>query len=63
VAKEIYLEINFYCFSNEIFDNEFPYELESEWESIYQQYDDVEKQVIFPCIDKEIHNLADFVHL
>ena len=67
VPKEICLETNFYCFSDEIFANEFPDELESKWESIYQQYDNVEKQVIFPYIDenmiKKIYNLADFIHL
>lgn len=64
VPKEICLETNFYNFSDEIFANEFPDELESKWESIYADIV-AEKQVIFPYIEesmiKEVYNLKDFV--
>lgn len=65
VPKNICLETNFYCFSDEIFAYENPSELESKWETLYKSYNDMERQVIFPYIDenmiKEVYDLKDFL--
>ena len=50
VPDNICLETDFYNFSDEIFAHEFPDELESCWESIYENRN-AEKQVIFPYIE------------
>lgn len=50
VPDEICLETDFYNFADEIYAAEFPDELESIWESIYQL--NAERQVIFPYIDQ-----------
>lgn len=47
---ELCLETDFYNFTDEIFADIYPNELESCWSSIYDKRD-AEKQVIFPYID------------
>lgn len=53
VPDHLCLETDFYNFSDEIYASEFPYELESVWELIYENRNS-EKQVIFPYIDKSM---------
>lgn len=50
VPDELCLETDFYNFSDEIFAYQYPNELESIWESIYEQRES-ERQVIFPYIE------------
>ena len=50
IPDELCLETDFYNFSDEIFAYQYPDELESYWDSIYDDRDS-EKQVIFPYID------------
>lgn len=52
VPDKLCLETDFYNFTDEIFASQFPDELESIWDSIYEDRDS-EKQVIFPYIDPE----------
>lgn len=50
VPDELCLETDFYNFSDEIFAYQYPDELESIWESIYEKRES-ERQIIFPYID------------
>ena len=53
IPDELCLETDFYNFSDEIYAYEFPNELESIWESIYEERN-AERQVIFPYIESNI---------
>ena len=50
VPDELCLETDFYNFSDEIYANNYPDELDSCWESIYEDRES-ERQVIFLYID------------
>lgn len=64
IPDEICLETDFYNFTDEIYAYQYPDELSSIWESIYDDRIS-EKQVIFPYIDKnmviEIFKLNKFI--
>lgn len=53
VPDAICLETDFYNYSDEIYAYEFPNELDSCWESIYEDRN-AERQVIFPYIDPDM---------
>ena len=53
ILDDLCLETDFYNFCDEIFAYNYPDELNSVWESIYENRDS-EKQVIFPYIDPEM---------
>ena len=53
IPDELCLETDFYNFCDEIFAQQYPDELSSIWESIYENRD-AERQVIFPYIDPEM---------
>lgn len=53
VPDELCLETDFYNFSDEIFAYNYPEELDSCWDSIYEKRN-AEKQVIFPYITPEM---------
>jgi hypothetical protein len=50
VSDELCLETDFYNFSDEIYAHQYPDELESCWDYIYEERES-ERQVIFPYID------------
>ena len=53
IPRNLCLETDFYNFSDEIYSFEYPNELDSCWESIYEKRNS-ERQVIFPYIDTEM---------
>lgn len=53
VPDEICMETNFYNFSDEIFAFEYPEELESLWDTVYNIGPKDDTQVIFPYIKPE----------
>jgi hypothetical protein len=50
IPDELCLETDFYNFSDEIYAHQYPDELESYWDYIYEKRES-ERQVIFPYID------------
>lgn len=54
IPDELCLATDFYNFADEIYAHEFPNELKSVWNSIFDVRENSETQVIFPYISKEM---------
>lgn len=54
IPDELCLATDFYNFADEIYAHEFPNELKSIWNSIFDVRENSETQVIFPYISKEM---------
>ena len=54
IPDELCLATDFYNFADEIYAHEFPNELKSVWDSIFDVRENSETQVIFPYISKDM---------